>query len=182
MGRADLTGEKRAARTAHHIEWRELPAPRAATGTLLVLGGLGDTGLVTDAGSVADLDALLGLEGLDTRPDAVLVPVTDPETGRGAETGRGKGTDPGTGADRDTGTGRGAATDGRTEARPGSETAPDAEARPGPETAPAVEAELNPLGQPEVDITELKDGETLNFTAEVDVRPTIEIPDYSGIE
>ncbi|MGW2345825.1 trigger factor [Streptomyces sp. NPDC001661] len=44
------------------------------------------------------------------------------------------------------------------------------------------EAELNVLGQPEVDITDLKDGETLNFTAEVDVRPTIEIPDYSGIE
>ncbi|GAQ63381.1 trigger factor [Streptomyces scabiei] len=44
------------------------------------------------------------------------------------------------------------------------------------------EAELNVLGQPEVDITELKDGETLNFTAEVDVRPAIEIPDYSGIE
>ncbi|MER6476133.1 trigger factor [Streptomyces filamentosus] len=44
------------------------------------------------------------------------------------------------------------------------------------------EAEVNPLGQPEVDITELKDGELLAFTAEVDVRPTIEIPDYSGIE
>ncbi|MDI9884234.1 trigger factor [Streptomyces sp. HNM0645] len=44
------------------------------------------------------------------------------------------------------------------------------------------EAEINPLGQPEVDITELKDGETLNFTAEVDVRPAIEIPDFSGIE
>ncbi|MFF3962635.1 trigger factor [Streptomyces griseorubiginosus] len=44
------------------------------------------------------------------------------------------------------------------------------------------EAEIDVLGQPEVDITELKDGETLNFTAEVDVRPTIEIPDYSGIE
>ncbi|MFI6942689.1 trigger factor [Streptomyces sp. NPDC050418] len=44
------------------------------------------------------------------------------------------------------------------------------------------EAELNVLGQPEVDITELKDNETLNFTAEVDVRPEIEIPDYSGIE
>ncbi|MGI5198056.1 trigger factor [Streptomyces sp. CA-288835] len=43
-------------------------------------------------------------------------------------------------------------------------------------------AELNVLGQPEVDITELKDGETLNFTAEVDIRPSIEIPDYSGIE
>ncbi|CAM5544746.1 trigger factor [Streptomyces abikoensis] len=44
------------------------------------------------------------------------------------------------------------------------------------------EAELNPLGQPEVDITELKDGELLAFTAEVDVRPSLEIPDYSGIE
>ncbi|MGW3648094.1 trigger factor [Streptomyces sp. NPDC000878] len=43
-------------------------------------------------------------------------------------------------------------------------------------------SELNVLGQPEVDITELKDGETLNFTAEVDIRPAIEIPDYSGIE
>nr|WP_206324472.1 MULTISPECIES: trigger factor [unclassified Streptomyces] len=45
-----------------------------------------------------------------------------------------------------------------------------------------TEAEVNPLGQPEVDITELKDGELLSFTAEVDVRPAIEIPDYSGIE
>ncbi len=44
------------------------------------------------------------------------------------------------------------------------------------------EGELNPLGQPEVDITELKDGELLAFTAEVDIRPAIEIPDYSGIE
>ncbi|MGW5093360.1 trigger factor [Streptomyces nodosus] len=44
------------------------------------------------------------------------------------------------------------------------------------------EAELNPLGQPEVDIKELKDNELLSFTAEVDVRPVIEIPDYSGIE
>ncbi|MFI6350748.1 trigger factor [Streptomyces sp. NPDC050560] len=44
------------------------------------------------------------------------------------------------------------------------------------------EGDLNVLGQPEVDITELKDGELLSFTAEVDVRPTLEIPDYSGIE
>lgn len=44
------------------------------------------------------------------------------------------------------------------------------------------EGELNPLGQPEVDITELKDNELLTFTAEVDIRPSIEIPDYSGIE
>ncbi|GAQ55004.1 trigger factor [Streptomyces acidiscabies] len=45
------------------------------------------------------------------------------------------------------------------------------------------EAELSVLGQPEVDITELKDGETLNFTAEVDVRPALELPaDFSSIE
>jgi trigger factor len=44
------------------------------------------------------------------------------------------------------------------------------------------EAEIDVLGQPEVDITDLKDGETLNFTAEVDIRPSLEIPDYSGIE
>ncbi|MFI8851977.1 trigger factor [Streptomyces sp. NPDC053499] len=44
------------------------------------------------------------------------------------------------------------------------------------------EGELNVLGQPEVDITELKDNELLAFTAEVDVRPEIQIPDYSGIE
>lgn len=44
------------------------------------------------------------------------------------------------------------------------------------------EGELNPLGQPEVDITELKDNELLTFTAEVDIRPELEIPDYTGIE
>ncbi|MFF2373389.1 trigger factor [Streptomyces xiamenensis] len=44
------------------------------------------------------------------------------------------------------------------------------------------EGELNPLGQPEVDITELKDNELLTFTAEVDIRPEITIPDYTGIE
>ncbi|WP_274558414.1 trigger factor [Streptomyces spiramyceticus] len=49
-------------------------------------------------------------------------------------------------------------------------------------TEAVSEGELNVLGQPDVDITELKDGELLSFTAEVDIRPTIEIPDYSGIE
>ncbi|NLU71466.1 trigger factor [Streptomyces sp. HNM0575] len=44
------------------------------------------------------------------------------------------------------------------------------------------EGELSPLGQPEVDITDLKDNELLSFTAEVDIRPEIVIPDYSGIE
>ncbi len=44
------------------------------------------------------------------------------------------------------------------------------------------EGELKVLGQPEIDITEFNDNEQLKFTAEVDVRPELEIPDYSGIE
>ncbi|OIV37725.1 trigger factor [Mangrovactinospora gilvigrisea] len=44
------------------------------------------------------------------------------------------------------------------------------------------ESELNVLGQPEVDITELNDNEELKFTAEVDIRPELELPDYEGIE
>ncbi len=44
------------------------------------------------------------------------------------------------------------------------------------------EGELNVLGQPEIDITEFNDNEQLKFTAEVDIRPAIEIPDFSGIE
>lgn len=47
----------------------------------------------------------------------------------------------------------------------------------------ALEAnELQPLAQPEIDITKLEDNETLEFTAEVDVRPEISIPDYDGLE
>jgi trigger factor len=38
------------------------------------------------------------------------------------------------------------------------------------------------LGQPEVDVTTFDDGDKLIFTAEVDVRPEFEVPDYSGIE
>lgn len=41
---------------------------------------------------------------------------------------------------------------------------------------------LEPLGRPEVDISELADGSDLKFTAEVDVRPKIELPDWDGIE
>lgn len=44
------------------------------------------------------------------------------------------------------------------------------------------EGEISPLGQPQVDITELRDNEVLAFTAEVDIRPELDIPDYSGIE
>ena len=38
------------------------------------------------------------------------------------------------------------------------------------------------LGQPEVDVDKVEDGKPLSFTAEVDVRPDIELPDFAGIE
>lgn len=43
------------------------------------------------------------------------------------------------------------------------------------------ENEITPLGQPEIDITKLEDGEAIEFTAEVDIRPEIEVPDFSKI-
>lgn len=43
------------------------------------------------------------------------------------------------------------------------------------------ENKIVPLGQPDVDVTEVKDGESLTFTAEVDIRPEFELPDYHGI-
>lgn len=43
------------------------------------------------------------------------------------------------------------------------------------------ENEIVPVGQPEVDVAEIKDGEPLSFTAEVDVRPEFELPDLASI-
>lgn len=42
--------------------------------------------------------------------------------------------------------------------------------------------EVKPLGQPEIEITKLEDGEQLVFTAEVDVRPEITLPDLSTLK
>jgi trigger factor len=44
------------------------------------------------------------------------------------------------------------------------------------------ESEIRPLGQPDVEITEFGDGEDLKFTAEVDVRPEITLPEWEGLE
>jgi trigger factor len=41
--------------------------------------------------------------------------------------------------------------------------------------------DLQPLAQPEIDITKFEDNDTLEFTAEVDVRPTITVPDFAGL-
>lgn len=43
------------------------------------------------------------------------------------------------------------------------------------------ENDLQPLAQPEIDITKFDDGDTLEFTAEVDVRPTITLPSYDDL-
>ncbi len=41
--------------------------------------------------------------------------------------------------------------------------------------------DLQPLAQPDIDITKFADQESLEFTAEVDVRPAIEVPSYDGL-
>ncbi|HEY5187332.1 MAG TPA: trigger factor [Actinomycetes bacterium] len=48
--------------------------------------------------------------------------------------------------------------------------------------AAAQEHGVKALGQPDVDVTDFADGEQLTFTAEVDIRPQIELPDYDGLE
>ncbi len=55
------------------------------------------------------------------------------------------------------------------------------EALPGLYGEAAREHELQPLGQPEIDITNLEDGTSLSFTAEVDIRPEIVLPALEGI-
>jgi trigger factor len=56
------------------------------------------------------------------------------------------------------------------------------EALPGLYGKAVEENDVQAIGQPEVDVTELADGERLVFTAEVDVRPDFELPDYDGLE
>ena len=43
------------------------------------------------------------------------------------------------------------------------------------------ENELQPLAQPEIEVTKLEDHTVVEFTAEVDVRPTIEVPAYDDL-
>ncbi|WP_454791022.1 trigger factor [Mycolicibacterium lutetiense] len=47
----------------------------------------------------------------------------------------------------------------------------------------AVEAsDVKPLGQPEIEVTKLEDGQELAFTAEVDVRPEITLPEFDALK
>ena len=44
------------------------------------------------------------------------------------------------------------------------------------------ETKIQPLSQPEIDLTKFVDGEDIEITAEIDVRPEITLPDVSAIE
>ena len=44
------------------------------------------------------------------------------------------------------------------------------------------ENDLVPLAQPDIEVTKFEDNEVLEFTAEVDVRPEITLPEYEGLE
>ena len=43
------------------------------------------------------------------------------------------------------------------------------------------ENKIRPIGQPEVEVTEIADGDKLAFTAEVDVRPEFELPAFDSL-
>ena len=43
------------------------------------------------------------------------------------------------------------------------------------------ETGIVPLGEPEIEVTKLEDGELVEFTVEVDVRPEFELPDFSAV-
>ncbi|MGW0181811.1 trigger factor [Nocardia sp. NPDC003345] len=56
------------------------------------------------------------------------------------------------------------------------------DALPGRYSEAVTTSEVKVIGQPEIEITKIEDGEELAFTAEVDVRPEITLPeDYSAI-
>ncbi|MEV0625078.1 trigger factor [Nonomuraea wenchangensis] len=44
------------------------------------------------------------------------------------------------------------------------------------------EADVFPVSQPDIEVTKIDDGEQIEFTAEVDVRPNFDVPDYQGLE
>jgi trigger factor len=49
-------------------------------------------------------------------------------------------------------------------------------------TRSVEENSVEPLGQPEIDVAEFVDGGDLKFTAEVDVRPPIQLPEFDSLE
>jgi trigger factor len=56
------------------------------------------------------------------------------------------------------------------------------EALPKAYTDAVTDNDIKVLGQPDVEIGTFSDGEPLTFTAEVDVRPEIELPDFASLD
>lgn len=56
------------------------------------------------------------------------------------------------------------------------------EALPSRYTEAVTSSDLKPLGQPDIEVTKLDDGEQIAFTAEVDVRPEIVLPDLEQLK
>ena len=44
------------------------------------------------------------------------------------------------------------------------------------------EEDLAPITEPDIDLTQLEDGKPLIFTAEMEIRPRLQLEDYEGIE
>ncbi len=55
------------------------------------------------------------------------------------------------------------------------------EALPARYSEAVTTTEIKPIGQPNIEVTKMQDGEELVFTAEVDVRPDITLPDLSAV-
>ncbi|MGW0040379.1 trigger factor [Rhodococcus sp. NPDC003348] len=55
------------------------------------------------------------------------------------------------------------------------------DALPARYTEAVTAGEIKVIGQPEIEITKIEDGQELAFTAEVDVRPEITLPDFSAL-
>lgn len=55
------------------------------------------------------------------------------------------------------------------------------EAVPSAYNAAVSEHKLVPMAQPEVEVTKLEDNDLVEFTAEVDVRPEVTLPDFSAV-
>ncbi|WP_431962660.1 trigger factor [Nocardia sp. bgisy134] len=53
---------------------------------------------------------------------------------------------------------------------------------PGRYSEAVTTSEVKVIGQPDIEITKIEDGQELAFTAEVDVRPEIDLPTYEDIE
>ena len=56
------------------------------------------------------------------------------------------------------------------------------EAIPQAYQAAVAEAQVYPMAQPEIDVTKLEDNELVEFVAEVDVRPSFDLPDFAAVK